>query len=311
MSHNPEPSIRRKSPNSFHALRIASRNARRTAKHPVKRRSQQASVRHKRAIILMVMAGAVGVELAIAALTSPLFGIDRILVRGTDQLPAQELITTQRAAWVPPGSNLFRAPVQPMEQHLQALPWIRSARVQWKSSHSLAVHVTQRVPVVVATIGGTQYEVDENGVPMRIARPEALEGLQKIEIEQEMVVRLGSPINSEAVRTAILVYRDAPRQPMAGIAKIIIDPAGNMCLNMLDGIQVKFGRPDDIQAKMKFLSRVYELEPNVGSRIAAINLSVPKQPACTLKTDVTQAPAVSRTESQPKQTDGAGSEIAM
>jgi len=74
---------------------------------------------------------------------------------------------------------------------------------------------------------------------------------------------------------------------------------------------VKFGRPDDIQAKMKFLSRVYELEPNVGSRIAAINLSVPKQPACTLKTDVTKAPAVSRTESQPKQTDGAGSEIAM
>jgi cell division septal protein FtsQ len=261
--------------------------------------------------MLMLMAVALGGELAFAALTSPLFGIDRITIRGAGQLPEKEQATTQLAVWVPPGSNLLRAPLGTMEQHLEALPWVRSAQVKWNTVHSLAVDVTQRFPVAAATVGAAQYELDEDGIPIRIARPDALASLPKIEIEQELPVRLGVPFNSEALRAAIFVYRDAPRQPMARIAKIIIDPAGNMCLNMLDGIQVKFGRPNDIQAKMKYLSRVYELEPNVGRRIVAINLSVPKQPACTLKTDVAQAPAASSTEPQPKETDGAGSEIAM
>src|SRR5258708_5883841 len=128
MTHDPEPSSRRRTPGSFHALRIARRNVHRTAKHPVKRRSQQSSVRHKRAIILMIMAGAMGVELAIAALTSPLFGIDRIIVRGAGELPAKEIATTQRAAWLPAGYNLFRAPTSSMQQHLESLPWVRTAK---------------------------------------------------------------------------------------------------------------------------------------------------------------------------------------
>jgi cell division protein FtsQ len=311
MSHRQEPIIRKRSQDSFHSLRLARRNAHRNSKAPLKRRSQQAEVRRRRATILMLFTVAMGFELAAAALTSPLFGISRITVRGTEQLPERELAITEHAAWLPPGTNLFCAPIGSIERRLEALPWIRSAHVQWKTNHALAVTIGKRVPAAAVTIGGAQYEVDEGGIPIRPTRPEALESLPKVEIQQDIRVRFGVPINSEALHAAISVYRDAPRQPMARIAKIIIDPEGNMCLNMLDEMQVKFGRPEEIAAKLRYLSRVYELEPNVAGRIMAINLSVPKQPACTLKRDVAHDPAATEKEPQKQEPNGADGDVAM
>ncbi len=286
MTHQPPGSQRNRSRGSFHALRLARRISHRTGKAPLGQRSRQANVREFRTRLLIVLTMALGFELSAAALTSPILGINRIVIHGLERLPAREAGITTRTAALQPGTNLLRAPLGQMERQMKALPWVQSARVKWASQHTLDVRFTLRQPVIIAAVAGNDYELDETGVPIRLARQGPARSLPHMTLENQSAVRFGAPIGGESVVAAIRLYRNAPQQPMVRIAKIKVDPSGNMCLNMMDGIQVQLGQPEDLAAKMKYIRRVYELDPKVGSRMVAINLSVLKQPACTLKTDL-------------------------
>ncbi len=275
---------------SFHSLRIARRSTRRRENGLGNRKSHQTEVRERRTRILLALTMALGFELAGAALTSPLLGINHVAVRGDESLPAQEAATTRRMAEVPAGTNLLRAPLGSIERRMKLLPWVRTARVGWMSPHGLIIHFAPRQSVVVAEIAGRRYEIDETGVPIRIARAAEESRLPRITVDKSLDVRAGVPLRDESLLAAIKIYLDGTSQTMVHIAKIDIDPAGNMCLNMMDGIQVHLGQPDDLTEKLKYVQRVYTLDPNVSSRMVAINLSVPKQPACTLKKDIQVGP---------------------
>ena len=225
--------------------------------------------------------------------------MNRITIRGAEQLPPWEERTTRAAAALAPGTNLLRAPVGQIETALKALPWVESAHVAWQAPHALNIRFTPRRPAVVVQTGERKYEVDDAGIPIRIAGAEAAKQLPRLELDKGLEVRLGTPLHDESLLAAIKIYREAPSQPMVRIGKIIIDSAGNMCLNMMDGIQVQLGQPEDLPVKLKYLRRVYQLDSNVASRLAAINLSVPKQPACTLKGDVPIAAAAPSVTASP------------
>jgi cell division septal protein FtsQ len=275
---------------SFHALRLARRISYRTGRD-TNRKSHQAAVRERRARVLVLLAAALGVELVAAALTSPILGIGRISVRGATQLPAPEAAATAQVAALPAGTNLLRAPIRQMERRLEALPWVRSARVGWLTQHAVRVWLKEREPAVVASVSGRRVEMDGWGVPIRIARPSAEKALPRVDVDRSVDVRMGVPLQDDALLAAIRIYRDAPHQQMARIAEINVDAAENMCLNMSDGLRVRLGQPEDLDAKMQYIQRVYELDPNVCSHMLSINLSVPKQPACTLKPVIHAVPA--------------------
>jgi len=305
MTHEP-PSRSRQAQGSFHSLRIARRASHRSGSAPVKRRSRKSEIRDRRSRILVLLTMAFGFELSAAALTSPLLGINRIVIRGSEQLPITESVTTEQTVALPAGTNLLRAPLAQMEREIRTLPWVETARVRWLSAHALSVQFKPRDPAVVAQIAGQSYEIDRSGVPIRVARAQQAHKLPRIEEERSLDVRLGVPLHDDALLAAINIHYEALSQPMVRIAKIRVDPEGNMCLNMVDGIQVQLGQPEDLATKMRYIQRVYELEPNVASRMIAINLSYPKQPACTLKSDILKGPAESSDKSPTSDKTGSG-----
>ena len=291
MRHQPSDPGRTQAQSSFHSLRQARRVSRRTATRPVKTRSRQSEVRDRRSRILVLLTMLFGFELSAVALTSPLLGISRIVIRGAESLPFEEAIVTEQTAALPAGTNLLRAPLGQIEHQMKMLPWVETAQVCWLSPHALGVQFKPRKAVIIAQVEGQRYEMDSTGVPIRVARPEQERRLPHVEVDKTVDVHLGIPIRDEALLAAINIFHDAPRQPMVHIAKIKVDPARNMCLNMIDGIQVQLGQPEDLDAKMRYIQRVYELDPNVSNRMIAINLSYPKQPACTLKSELAPDPA--------------------
>lgn len=311
MPQEPLYSGRDRARSSFHALRMARRIERRTGRQPVGRISRQAQVRDRRTRVLVLLTMALGFELSAAALTSPLLGVERIALHGAELLPPAETALTERSVALQPGANLLRIPLGQMESRLKSLPWVQSARVRWMSPHALSVRFTARRPVVVATIGGRQLEVDETGVPIRIARPEFAQRLPHVDLERSITVRFGAPLNDEALLAAIDFYRDAPRQPMLRIAKIKVDPVGNMCLNMSDGIQVQMGQPEDLVAKTRYLQHIYELDPSVGRRLVAINLSVPKQPTCIPKSNILSGGTSSAARPPSPEVQGSATPVSL
>lgn len=276
---------------TLHAQRRTVRTRRRGKQRglPARSKTHAEQVRDRRWRILLLLTMALGFELAAASLTSPLLGINRIQVRNTESLLPTEITATNRIAALPAGSNLLRAPLGQMEQSLRALPWIQSAKIVRLFPHGLRVQVTPRQPAVIAQIGAQRFELDANAVPIRLARTEMADSLPLIVMDRVFQPRFGAAIQDEAVQAAIKVYRDARQQTMLHIAKIEVDQNGNICLNMKDTVQIQIGQTDDLEGKMNSLQHIYEQDPNVARRMAAINLSCPNQPACTPRNPVPMA----------------------
>ena len=50
---------------------------------------------------------------------------------------------------------------------------------------------------------------------------------------------------------------------------------------MRDGVAFQLGQPDDVDAKIALVNRIYAREPNIGQTLASVNLTCPSAPACT------------------------------
>lgn len=273
---------------SFHAARVKVRERKRSESQHGQFKQNRARVRERRGRILILLSMLFGVELAAAVLTSPLLSIWRVSIEGISQLPPEEYRATVQAAGLRSDVNLVRFPIARYRTHMSSLPWIRSAGCRYASNQALRLVCTVRQPVAVLTLGGAAYELDENAVPIRLARAETLGRLPLVEMERAVEVRPGTQIAEEAVRAAIEVYRDASSQPMVHISKIHIDQNANLCLNMHDAMPINLGQTDNLHWKISYVRSLYTVNPDVARDLLAVDLSCPREPVCTPR----RAPAV-------------------
>jgi hypothetical protein len=99
-------------------------------------------------------------------------------------------------------------------------------------------------------------------------------------VDGVLSVQPGVALSGCAVAAAIRIYQKAPSSLRDRIAKIEVDRNDNICLNMHDGIPVTFGQEDDIHAKIVVVDRIYRNHPGIAVQVAAIDVSVPTEPAC-------------------------------
>ena len=258
-----------------------------------------AAVRRLRRNTLSVLYIALGVEIIAALLTSPRLSIKQVAVRGTNGLPDAEAQSVQSAAKIPDGTNFFRAPVGPLEARLRKLPCVASASVSRRFPDSLNTKITLRQPVVIAETSAGQFETDAGGVAIRPARPEMENRLPHIVLQRPRDVQAGTTFADSALDAAILTLRTLKNDPALPSAKIEVDRNDNLCLNMQDGLKVRFGSPEETDAKIKLVLDIYHREPTIARRLLAVNLSCPSWPACTPR-----KPAAPPSEKQETGTTG-------
>ena len=288
---NPSDPTRDRKRSQFHKRRVALRVAQRTADPTRPRKNNQLIVSERRSRVLALLAIVFGLELALAALTSPFFSVHRITLHGVSALQDFEIEALRQTVVLPKDSNLFRAPFGTFESRLHSYPWIQDAKCRWNSNHAIDVLCRVRQPSVIAQVNGLYYEIDEKSIPIRIARQETLKELPLIEVEPRVSLRLGSVIDVAGVQSAIDVYRDARSQPLLRIGKIQIDQLGNMCLNMRDNLRVSLGDSTNLRWKMSYVRRLYETNPNVARDLPVIDISCPAQPVCAPRQPAAAAPS--------------------
>jgi len=93
----------------------------------------------------------------------------------------------------------------------------------------------------------------------------------------------GKPLNDLALTQTLALLKSADSGLMSRIEKIVIDPQGNLCLNMSDGVAIQFGQAENLGAKWETVQKIYSRDPAIAQRMTGINLSVPEKPACILR----------------------------
>lgn len=80
----------------------------------------------------------------------------------------------ETAIGIPPGTNLFRLTVAPLEDRIRALPGVAGATVAVSLPDTLVVDVTERVAILAWSVGETRFLVDRDGVLFAVAEPGAV-----------------------------------------------------------------------------------------------------------------------------------------
>jgi cell division septal protein FtsQ len=149
---------------------------------PYMRRSRAVAVRQSRipqgirrvawwvGVICFVLfpLGVGGYLLGAYLLNSPRFQVTSpkdVVVEGNHYVSRAEILA---ALDIPPGAsgkgtNIFRSSLDEREKEVESVSWVRSATVVRSYPHSLAVYVTERVPVAFVDVGGKIKMVDQEG----------------------------------------------------------------------------------------------------------------------------------------------------
>lgn len=259
-----------------HLQRRASRSARTSAGRGVIRLAEVRRCRRILVFLYLLFA----LEIAAAAVSSPVLAVRNVRVRGLQELPPEEARTITEITQVRPGTNWLLAPVSRLERRLMALPWVASAHVARAYPGSIVVHVTPRRPEFLVASEGKRFEVDATGVPIRPARPIAETRMPLLVLRGKLGLQLGISSTNAAFRAARQLLLNGRQDTPLRIASIEIDRNDNICLNMEDAVRVHFGSQEQSDSKVNLLVRIYRQDPKIGQRISEIDISCLQMPAC-------------------------------
>lgn len=249
---------------------------------------QRIESKKRRRRTLTMLYALLGVEILAAIFTSPALTVQKVRVTGLETLPEAEQTQTLQALAVPHATNLLRVPFQRLRRDANALPWVGNATVPHSWGRAVTVNVTPRKPMFALKVGAQWYETDAARIPIRLARPTVINHLPHVVLHQETLVQPGFAVRDSGLEGAVRVLQllpqnssDSMQEKGVKIAKIVIDQSDNICLNMRDGMEFKFGQADDLTAKVVLVKRIYAKDPGIGQMLASINLTSPSAPACT------------------------------
>ncbi len=232
-------------------------------------RLMRTRVRRLTGLALAVLA----VEMAAAALTSPRFAVRGVDVEGAGTLTSD---FTLRAMAPVVGKNLFLAPCGRLRESLEKHPAVRSATVRRTLHGRLAVRIEERSPYVSVLWQGSCFTLDRDLVPF--TRSEGRDrSLPLIDAPGAGSPELGRRWSSVYIEAAVRCLEEARKSDLK-VSQVSIDPAGEMCLNIVNGTKIRAGYPQDIEQKISVASRVLASLPVPLNSILYVDVSSPGAP---------------------------------
>jgi cell division protein FtsQ len=174
------------------------------------------------------------------------------------------------------GKNILIVRKSLVTRKLRNVAEIESATVHRDLPDSIRVEVTERSPLCVLARNG-DYCVMDRGKYLFHKTHGPVRGLPTIHVPGDRPIREGCAATSDDISECVRALELATRKGMP-VIKVSIDLDGDMCLNMVGGLVVKLGQPEDIARKMAILKTALVLRPSISREAAYIDVSCPRFP---------------------------------
>ena len=214
------------------------------------------------AAAILLLAGA-----AWLVVSSPLLDVDRVVVRGTRHTAADAVA---RAADVHTGDAMVWVDGSAASDRIDALPWVRSARVVREWPGTVRIIVTERTPTAWVDTGNGAALVDGSGrVLERVAEaPADLPQLEGIDVVPRVGATIRPPVTARVAGRLTGLAR-------AGTRSVSVTPSG-VVLGLVNGPELRLGEPTAVATKVRAALAVLGALDGVG--VAYIDVSVPSNP---------------------------------
>lgn len=220
--------------------RIAERRA------TVREQRRRARLRRTRwALGLLVLVG-----LLVVLERSPLVGLDRIEVAGTERLDPDEV---RAAAELPPGTSTLRLRLGEATERVESLSLVRRARIQRLDPLRVRIEVVEREPSLVAVGRGRQRLVDRDGV---VIADGTVAGLPLVVLREAPPDVGGDVGDVPALANAHRAWSGLSGDLRVAVERFDARGPDDLWLELSSGIEVRFGRAERVDEKVRALGAI-------------------------------------------------------
>ena len=177
--------------------------------------------RRRRAILLSVISSFTAlVLLMLASMYTPMLAVETIRITGTERLKVAEL---QAALKSQLGTPLPMVSSEKIAEELKPFALIESYSITSRPPHSLVIRITERSPIAVVAVGGTEYLYDPAGV--KIGKASSSDEYPTININ-------GDPASSAEYALAIDVLLALPASLLPRVYSIDAKTKDNVTMEL-------------------------------------------------------------------------------
>jgi cell division protein FtsQ len=213
---------------------------------------------------------------ALASYTS-LFATRDIRIEGAVTLTREDVL---RLAGIGPGTNVFHLDADAVAGALVADPWIATASVERHLPGTVVIRLQEREPIARSTTGSTTVVLAGDGVALPGA---SADGLPEI---RASVGELSDDARAGAARALAALERIL----RARVATVVVEPSGELVMDLAGDLTVHYGSPGDDAAKATALHAVLAWAAAQDEPLREVDVTVPEAPSATLAGGSTVTP---------------------
>lgn len=203
-------------------------------------------------VLVLLLLGGLGAGVWALLFASGLADVEEVTVAGPLSVSRQDVLA---AADIPTGTPLAGVDTDAAEQRVAALPGIGTVEITRDWPHTVAIIVTERVPVALADTAKGLMLVDATGLPYRPA-PEVPPPLPRLELGIAGTVAAGDP-QTMAGLTVLAALPDPVRGQVQTVRVMAPSTAGAppvVELGLTDDRRVLWGAPTAAERKAAVLA---------------------------------------------------------
>jgi len=188
-------------------------------------------------------------------LNSAFFNLRNIEVTGCQTIPEKQVIDLSGLAL---GTNLFHLDTSVALQKIELHPVVKTARIYRRLPHTLLIKVEERVPVALVVGAGCYLAVDSEGIYLRkgedLLNELTLPVISGLKVEEN--VSPGANLTTLGLEAALTLIKEMDETFLKNVAEIKAASPYSLTFNMLQGVEIRFGEPEDVERKLGLIKEL-------------------------------------------------------
>ncbi|MCD5407243.1 MAG: cell division protein FtsQ/DivIB [Desulfotomaculum sp.] len=223
-------------------------------------------------------------------LQSPVFEVHEIKIFvNNDQLNLQQVSAQSYIALsgVILGNNIFKLNLNSGEEEISLLPMVKEVKITRRFPATVIIAVVERKPVALLPTNKGFIELDKEGIYLRkgqfseiylpvITGSGILEDNKKIN-SSFLDLQPGQKMSGKSITVALQVIDELPPALLNNLSEIHIDVQNRITIYTIDGIQGRFGLPEELYQKGDIFLQVLQ-QVHHGQEIKYIDINSFKAP---------------------------------
>lgn len=204
--------------------------------------------------------------------SSDVFSVQTVTATAVRYVSTEEI---SRATTSARGANLLALSVGPIEDSLEALPYVRSVRVLRRFPHTLEVRVVEQDPIArVRTSEGDTWLASDDG---RVLEKKDDSSLPLFVSAQSLQLKAGGTLPPPVIQVLPLVSllkRIPAKNTLPAVDHVGIALTGEATVHFAGGMELRLGEPTQLEQKLNVTATFIQPYLRDGKQIVYVDASV-------------------------------------